>query len=113
MMEEHKKIFDKDTGFTRFLPKFPFLAYLPPYEFKKFMVLFDVYTMMAAFVFVIILKNVFGKDPMDPMSYIVFFPLVILVWVSLLYFLGMYRLFKTKRIREVLFIIFKAALIGN
>ncbi len=113
MTEKYTNTDDKETRFSRFFPKFPFLGYLPPYEFKKFMILFDIYTMIVAFVFVILFKNVFGKDPMEPMSYIVFFPLVILVWVSLLYFLGMYRLFKTKRIRGILFIIFKAAVIGN
>lgn len=109
MIKEHTKPFNKQTKHLRL----PFLGYLPPYEYKKFMILFDIYLIVGSFLFVILLKNIFGNEPMPMMSYFVFLPLVILVWVSLLYFMGMYRSFGTKKIHEMFFIIMKAALLGN
>jgi len=109
MVKEQTKISDKRTRFSRFFANFPFLGYLPPYEFKKFMILFDIFIITGAFLFVIFLKYVHGSDPM---SYFVFLPLSIIIWGSLLYSFGMYRSFKTKKIHEILFIIFKTVLLG-
>lgn len=45
-------------------------------------------------------------------AYIGLLPILFLIWIGLLYYFGMYRFLKVKKIPEVLFIVFKTAVIG-
>ncbi len=106
--------FNRHTIFSRLLASaFPIFAYLPPDEFKKFMMFFDAIVVAAFFLIGSYLTYDLANPYCYPLSmYAVFLPLFVIMWMSLLYFLGMYRTFKTKQISEILFIIVKAVIIG-
>ncbi len=79
--------------------------------FRKLMIFFDLCIVAASFFLGYSLRN--QIEPIYPLSlYILFLPILLLIWGGLLYHLGMYESFRVKKIPEILFIIFKASLFG-
>lgn len=82
-----------------------------PAVFRKLMIFADLCIMIGSFFF-----GYFLRDKMNgiyPLNiYILFLPLLLLIWGSLLYHLGMYKSFRVKKLSEVLFIISKTAIFG-
>jgi len=54
-----------------------------------------------------LLKNIYPLS-----TYMGLLPILLVIWGALLYYFGMYRSFRVKRISEVLFVIFKTTLAG-
>ncbi|MEA3369430.1 MAG: sugar transferase [Candidatus Ratteibacteria bacterium] len=82
-----------------------------PAVFRKLMIFADLCIMIGSFFF-----GYFLRDKMNgiyPLNiYILFLPLLLLIWGSLLYHLGMYESFRIKKLSGILFIIFKTAIFG-
>lgn len=82
-----------------------------PAVFRKLMIFSDLCIMIGSFFMGYFVRNkINGIHPLN--IYILFLPLLLLIWGSLLYHLGMYESFRVKKLSEVLFIIFKTAIFG-
>lgn len=112
MVEKQTNISEERTRFSRFLATFPFLGYLAPHEFKKFMLLFDIFIIIGSFLIAIIIRNIYRDTPDVWYGYFVFFPQYLAIWLGILYFLGIYKSFKAKKTYEILLILFKSILFG-
>jgi exopolysaccharide biosynthesis polyprenyl glycosylphosphotransferase len=95
---------------ARLLTLFPFLGYLPPHEFKNFMIPFDIFVISWSYLFVIFVR--YGKSAPQS-SYVWFLPLFIIILGTLLYFFKMYDLIPAKQpYKKILLTIIKTILLG-
>ena len=80
--------------------------------FRRLMIVVDIFLGMAAFLIGYFLRsNMAGK--LFPLgAYIHILPALLLIWATLLYFLGMYSSFRLKSIPQILWIILKAMTLG-
>lgn len=78
---------------------------------KKIVIFADICVVAVAFVIGYLLRDKIN-DIYPISSYIGLLPILILIWVGLLYYFGMYGFLKVKKIPEVLFVVLKTAVIG-
>lgn len=112
MPKEEKK---EQTILSRFFGNLPFLGYLSPQAFKGFIVILDILAIIVAFFSANVLRHFYRPDLSPDIintAYLIFLPPFIIIWVSLLYFMGMYTSFNAQKKIKILFIIFKAAIWG-
>lgn len=77
--------------------------------FRRLMILADTCVIMASFFFCYLLHNK-QQNLYPPQNYIGLFPAFTLIWVSGLYTFGMYRSFRTRTVRDLLFIVFQSTI---
>ncbi|MDD5595626.1 MAG: sugar transferase [Candidatus Omnitrophica bacterium] len=79
--------------------------------FSKFTMFFDAIAVVAAFVLGYLLRSVLS--PFDPFNTISgYLPFLMLLWVALLHYFGMYEPFRTKRVSHILLIVLKTFISG-
>ena len=78
---------------------------------KKIVIFTDICIVAVAFAIGYLLRDTI-HDIYPISAYIGLLPVLILIWVGLLYYFGMYGFLKVKKIPEVLFIVFKIVVIG-
>lgn len=89
---------------------FPFFVNLAPQVFRWFMMFLDICMIMGSFVVVVLLRHhIWGLYPLE--MYFVHLPLLLIVWIWLLYSFKIYQSVRTRRVYEIIVIVLTVTLL--
>ena len=111
MLKEHTEVLKRHIRFSDIITHFPFLGFLSPSAFRKIMAFFDLCIVGGAFfIGYPLIEKISNLYPLS--SYITLLPILLLTWGGLLYYFGMYKSFRARKIPEILLIMLKTTLLG-